>query len=242
MSRSALNTAGNLAYAAKSIYKMIKAFLRGGWYAAALEALKQYWPQLICVSLAVSLVPVIFFFSLPMFLFGFNDSSDPEMTVFNEKAAAAVRYFDNYTDYYKEFTEIAGSDGQTGDENNTDIPVEALSVSANDESGGTEVPENTIIQKNRFIAIYAVSVQNDINNVTEESIRNFAARTVRVIDTPDTDISVSENTAALNVPVTQPGTRVVFLTPDEIMQKLGFSQFEKDWANLMYNTLEQGGF
>ena len=39
MSRSALNTAGNLAYAAKSIYKMIKAFLRGGWYAAALEAL-----------------------------------------------------------------------------------------------------------------------------------------------------------------------------------------------------------
>ena len=80
MSRSALNTAGNIAYAAKSIYKMIKAFLRGGWYAAALEALKQYWPQLICVSLAVSLVPVIFFFSLPMFLFGFNDSSDPEMT------------------------------------------------------------------------------------------------------------------------------------------------------------------
>ena len=61
MSRSALNTAGNIAYAAKSIYKMIKAFLRGGWYAAALEALKQYWPQLICVSLAVSLVPVIFF-------------------------------------------------------------------------------------------------------------------------------------------------------------------------------------
>ena len=73
MSRSALNTAGNLAFTAKSIYKMIKAFLRGGWYAAALEALKQYWPQLICVSLAVSLVPVIFFFSLPMFLFGFND-------------------------------------------------------------------------------------------------------------------------------------------------------------------------
>ncbi len=35
MSKSALNTAGNLAYAAKSIYKIIKAFLRGGWYAAA---------------------------------------------------------------------------------------------------------------------------------------------------------------------------------------------------------------
>ena len=236
MSRSALNTAGNLAYAAKSIYKMIKAFLRGGWYAAALEALKQYWPQLICVSLAVSLVPVIFFFSLPMFLFGFNDSSDPEMTVFNEKAAAAVRYFDNYTEYY------AGFDWQPVNGNNTEIPAGGMSVPLNDASGGIVLPENTIIQKNRFIAIYAVSVQNDINNVSEESIRNFAARTVRVIDTPDTDISVSENTAALNVPVTQPGLRVVFLTPDEIMQKLGFSQFEKDWANLMYNTLEQGGF
>ena len=236
MSRSALNTAGNLAYAARSIYKMIKAFLRGGWYAAALEALKQYWPQLICVSLAVSLVPVIFFFSLPMFLFGFNDSSDPEMTVFNEKAAAAVRYFDNYTEYY------AGFDWQPVNRNNTEITAEGMSVPINDASGGIVLPENTIIQKNRFIAIYAVSVQNDINNVSEESIRNFAARTVRVIDTPDTDISVSENTAALNVPVTKPGIRVIFLTPDEIMQNLGFSQFEKDWANLMYNTLEQGGF
>ena len=211
MSRSALNTAGNLAYAAKSIYKMIKAFLRGGWYAAALEALKQYWPQ-------------------------FNDSSDPEMTVFNEKAAAAVRYFDNYTEYY------AGFDGITGNDSNTDISVTALSADVNGESYTGAEPGNSIIQKNRFIAIYAVSVQNDIDNVSEESIRNFAARTVRVIDTPDTDVSGNEDTAALNVPVTQPGIRVVFLTPDEIMQKLGFSQFEKDWANLMYNTLEQGGF
>lgn len=234
MSRSALNTAGNLAYAAKSIYKMIKAFLRGGWYAAALEALKQYWPQLVCVSLAVSLVPVIFFFSLPMFLFGFNDSSDPEMTVFNEKAAAAVRYFDNYTEYY------AGFDWQPVNRNNTEITAEGMSVPLNDASGGIVLPENTIIQKNWFIAIYAVSVQNDIDNVSEESIRNFAAQTVGFINTPD--ISGSENTAALNVPVTQPGIRVIFLTPDEIMQKLGFSQFEKDWANLMYNTLEQGGF
>lgn len=234
MSRSALNTAGNIAYAAKSIYKMIKAFLKGGWYAAALEALKQYWPQLICVSLAVSLVPVIFFFSLPMFLFGFNDSSDPEMTVFNEKAAAAVRCFDNYTEYY------AGFDWQPVNGNNTEIPEGGMSVPLNDASGGIVLPENTIIQKNWFIAIYAVSVQNDINNVSEESIRNFAARTVSVINTPD--ISGNEDTAALNVPVTQPGIRVVFLTPDEIMQKLGFSQFEKDWANLMYNTLEQGGF
>ena len=234
MSRSALNTAGNIAYAAKSIYKMIKAFLKGGWYAAALEALKQYWPQLVCVSLAVSLVPVIFFFSLPMFLFGFNDSSDPEMTVFNEKAAAAVRCFDNYTEYY------TGFDWQPVNRNNTEITAEGMSVPLNDASGGIVLPENTIIQKNRFIAIYAVSVQNDINNVSEESIRDFAARTVRVINTPD--ISGNEDTAALNVPVTQPGIRVIFLTPDEIMQNLGFSQFEKDWANLMYNTLEQGGF
>ena len=189
MSRSALNTAGNIAYAAKSIYKMIKAFLRGGWYAAALEALKQYWPQLVCVSLAVSLVPVIFFFSLPMFLFGFNDSSDPEITVFNEKAAAAVRYFDNYTEYY------AGFDGITGNDSNTEISVTALSAGVNGGSYIGAEPGNSIIQKNRFIAIYAVSVQNDIDNVSEESIRNFAAQTVRVINTPDT--SGNEDTACL---------------------------------------------
>lgn len=235
MSRSALNTAGNLAYAAKSIYKMIKAFLRGGWYAAAIEAVKQYWPQLLCVSLAVTLLPVIVFFSLPVFLLRLENPSDAEMAAFNEKAAAAVRYFDNYTEYY------AGFDGITGDENNTDIPVEALSAEVNGESYIDPKPKKTIIQKNWFIALYAVSVQNDLGNVSEESIKEFAEQTVMVINTPDADISEDVNTA-LSVPVTQPGTRVIFLTPDEIMEKLKFSQFEKDWANLMYNTLEAGGF
>ena len=241
MSRSALNTAGNIAYAAKSIYKMIKAFLRGGWYAAAIEAVKQYWPQLLCVSLAVTLLPVIVFFSLPVFLLRLENPSDAETAAFNEKADAAAGYFSDYTEYYKEFTEIAGSDGQTGNGNNTDIPVEALSAEVNGESYIDQKPKKTIIQKNWFIALYAVSVQNDLGNVSEESIRNFAARTVRVKNTPDTDISEDGNTA-LSVPVTQPGTRVIFLTPDEIMEKLKFSQFEKNWANLMYNSLEAGGF
>ena len=65
MSRSALNTAGNIAYAAKSIYKMIKAFLRGGWYAAIHPIRDQFVGDFGSVEQTGRIG--LFYFDVPMF-------------------------------------------------------------------------------------------------------------------------------------------------------------------------------
>ena len=49
--KSGLEVAGNLAHLAKALYDIIKAFMQGGWAAAALQALKHYWPQILAISL-----------------------------------------------------------------------------------------------------------------------------------------------------------------------------------------------
>ena len=37
--------AGKLAHLAKALYDIIKAFMQGGWGAAALQTFKHYWPR-----------------------------------------------------------------------------------------------------------------------------------------------------------------------------------------------------
>ena len=50
---------------AQAIRKILQAFLRGGWKAAALEAVKRYWPYILGAAAALILLPTIIMASLP---------------------------------------------------------------------------------------------------------------------------------------------------------------------------------
>lgn len=50
---------------AQAIRKILQAFLRGGWKAAALEAVKHYWPYILGAAVALILLPTIIMASLP---------------------------------------------------------------------------------------------------------------------------------------------------------------------------------
>lgn len=50
---------------AQAIRKILPAFLRGGWKAAALESVKRYWPYILGVAIALILLPTIIMASLP---------------------------------------------------------------------------------------------------------------------------------------------------------------------------------
>ena len=50
---------------AQAIRKILQAFLRGGWKAAALEAVKRYWPYILGAAVALILLPTIIMASLP---------------------------------------------------------------------------------------------------------------------------------------------------------------------------------
>ena len=50
---------------AQAIRKILQAFLRGGWKAAALEAVKHYWPYILGAVVGLILLPTIIMASLP---------------------------------------------------------------------------------------------------------------------------------------------------------------------------------
>ena len=55
---------------AQAIRKILQAFLRGGWKAAALEAVKRYWPYILGAAVGLILLPTIIMASLPSVMQG----------------------------------------------------------------------------------------------------------------------------------------------------------------------------
>ena len=49
----------------QALRKILQAFLRGGWKAAALEAVKRYWPYILGAAVALILLPTVIMASLP---------------------------------------------------------------------------------------------------------------------------------------------------------------------------------
>ena len=55
---------------AQAIRKILQAFLRGGWKAAALETVKRYWPYILGAAVGLILLPTIIMASLPSVMQG----------------------------------------------------------------------------------------------------------------------------------------------------------------------------
>ncbi len=49
----------------QALRKILQAFLRGGWKASALEAVKRYWPYILGAAVGLILLPTIIMASLP---------------------------------------------------------------------------------------------------------------------------------------------------------------------------------
>lgn len=54
----------------QALRKILQAFLRGGWKAAALEAVKRYWPYILGAAVGLILLPTIIMASLPSVMQG----------------------------------------------------------------------------------------------------------------------------------------------------------------------------
>ena len=91
--------AANAAFHAVAIRNIIKAFLQGGWAAAAMQVLRHYWPQVLAVALVLVLLPVIIICCFPMMMFGFDGSTDSQITEMSVQAKQIERCFENYDQY-----------------------------------------------------------------------------------------------------------------------------------------------
>lgn len=57
--KSGLQRTGDMARHAQAIKKIIQAALRGGWQAAAMEAVKHYWPYILTAAIVLLMLPII---------------------------------------------------------------------------------------------------------------------------------------------------------------------------------------
>lgn len=88
-----------IAQHAKALNSIAKAFIQGGWQAAAVQSVKHYWPQILAIVLIILLLPVIVFCCLPAMLFGFGSSTDTEVASLNMQAETVSAYYERYDEY-----------------------------------------------------------------------------------------------------------------------------------------------
>ena len=87
------------------------------------------------------------------------------------------------------------------------------------------------IQKNWFMALHAVTVQNNLDAATEADVRSFAGKCV---DYSQTQVRESTETGAVIITKT---LKIRYLSSAEVIAACGFSDADENWATLIYKTL-----
>ncbi len=226
--KNGLQRAGDLAHHIQAIRKIIQAAIKGGWAGAAIETLKHYWAYIVPIAVALLLLPIIIFLCLPSMLFGFGDSN------MAATASAARERYDAYERYCNEYL--------------AELYVDVTKPESEQaEASGWETKLiGTRMDKNWFIVFHAVETGNDLEKITDETIKAQIPKifTYEIKDRkPETSSSDTASGGTTHKPET-PGkpTKILevrYLTPQEYMEQHGYSEADKNWAELMYRTIKE---
>lgn len=212
----------NAAFHAKALKAIIKAALSGGWQAAAVQLLKHYWPQILAICLVLILLPVIIFCCLPAILFGFESSENADIQAMNQQAETVLEYYNNYQDYCKQ-------------------REESIQKQLKDEGVAFEVEiTGEPMEENWFVALYSVSMGNDLNQMNEQSIKAFVEQSIVY----SLEERPAESDEASETGESQESAKILkirYLSPSEFMEEYQYSDADQNWAQLMYTTLQNEG-
>lgn len=173
--KSGMDRLADLAHHAKALKDIIKAALRGGWHAAALQAVKHYWPQILAIALVLMFLPLLIFLCLPAMLFGFGSSGGGATASMSLQATTVKGYYDRYAEYCTARIEAIQKAVIAGNESGGDDTVHE----APDQEYSYEVVlTGTPMEENWFIALHSVTTGNDLNAMSEQSVREFVEKSI----------------------------------------------------------------
>lgn len=255
MPKSGVERVSDAAQNIKALKDIIQAALRGGWQAAALEAIKHYWPYVLIIAAVILLLPVIIFCCLPSILFGWGSSTDPDVSAMNAQADLIKAYYEQYEDYCKERVRTIKTNVIKGYQGGDDTTHE---ISADNIDYEIKI-EGSAMEKNWFIALYSVSTGNDLSAMSEQGIKSFVAQAIKY--------AVTDKEIAPTIPIDpQPGEgtthekptegssnpddespptaakllTITYQTPEQMMSDM--NEEDKNWAQLIYSTLIDGTY
>ena len=222
---------GNASHAATVISNIAKGLAAGGLKGAAVGAAKSFLPEIIkavVIIITVMLVlPTLIIAALPNILFGFDNATAEDIVSFTDKAYSIDAAYKKVGDYTIEEIERVVNEFKKEYtlEDGTSL-FEATEVNAN--------TDNTNIFW--FIAINSVAHQQDLNTMSEDTIEKSvigklvsSASVVSVTSGEDDD---EETIRTLKINIED-------LSPEELMDKLGFSEEERNWAQVLYSTMAE---
>lgn len=225
-SRSGLQTAANLAHAAKAAYRIIHAAAASGAYGAAAVAVKETFPFLIKILFgvlaAVVVIPMVIFTALPNIFFGYNSSDADAVIRMTEQAMAIGGIYMSLEDFEK---------------NQIDSVVTSIVAEYVAEGKNIDhiVVSNSMKEEDLLwlIAINSAAYHQDLDAMSAEHIREFCKSRISYL--PSLGIASDGGDGT----VTTLKVEVRRLDPNELMEQLGFDEDAKLWAGALFETLEE---
>lgn len=207
-----------MARAASAAANIARGAATGGVYGAAFEAARSFLPELlkllVILLFVVILVPMLVFTAIPNVLFGYTSSTDQEVIDFTASAQELDSIYQALDGYdqpliFRLVNSILPNFWSDGAPLYDDFGV-------NQDLGN--------INQYWIMAIGSVRYKQDLYTMDESAIESLMYDRLTY--------STSLIDRFLNIFVRD-------MTPEEYMDKLGFSQEEKDWAALLYSSLTE---
>ena len=204
--------------AAAAAVNIARGAAAGGVYGAAVEAAKSFLPELIRLFVillcVVLLVPMLVFTALPNILFGYSSSADQEIIDFTASAQELDGIYQNLDSYQQPALLRLIDSILPNFWSDTGPLYDDYQVDQ----------ELGYINKYWLMAIGSVRYKQDLYTMDESAIEDIMYGRLTY--------STSLIDRILNISVRD-------LTAEEYMDKLNFTQEERDWAALLYSTLAE---
>jgi hypothetical protein len=218
--------AAQLAQLAKGLADIIKGAAAGGLHGAAAGAVKAFAPQIIKALIYILLfflfIPVIIFFAVPHMFFQMPSVNDPDVVNLTSQAMYLESLYGSIEDLSQEEAEKIIQSLAAGH----DEVISSIDLSS--------------IDRYWLIAISAVLHEQGMT-VTEDDVRGLISKnlneshTIEIwleqIGTDENEEAIYEERSRINITITG-GSH------DALMDALGFTQFQKDWAYFLYENIK----
>ena len=224
--RTGLQRAVDLAYAARAARRILQAAAVGGLHGAAAVAVKETAPflvkRLLAVLVALIVLPMVIFTALPNIFFGYSSSDTDAIAQMTGQAMTIGGVYMSLDDF-----EAAQIDSVV------------TGIVAEYEESGTNIDRievsSSMTDKDLLwiIAINSAAYRQDLNAMSADLVRNFCKSSLSYFPS----LSLAEDGG--DGVVTTLTVKVKHLDPDELMDELGFDEDAKQWAGALYETLEQ---
>ncbi len=194
---------------------------------AAVAAVKSLAPQLIKIAVGIILfvliLIIIIFLALPSFLFKWTSLELPALEGISEQATVSEMLYKNVESYAR----------KEGDKIAEELSYGYDDAEINIDLGG--------VSRNRLISIGSVMQSQNLGEMDEQMLRGLIRKNLDYsCETEDYEEDSGLKDIKGNA-ITETKTKIIIdiwtITPDALMDKLGFDDFQKMWVAFMYGNI-----